>query len=71
MDLVKLLLNFNALSDYRGMTGYDGAIELAEEKGHLTVVGLIRQHETNDENGGTKNLPILITAGTRLPRVQL
>lgn len=41
LDLVKLLLNANALSEFRGDTGYDGAIELAE---NTAVAELIRQH---------------------------
>lgn len=55
MDMVKLLLNANALSQHRGETGYDGAIEIAQLNGHLAVAGLIREHATNDERLGIKN----------------
>lgn len=44
LDMVKLLLNMNALSQYRGSTGYDGAIRLAERGGHVAVADLIRKH---------------------------
>lgn len=44
IDMVKLLLNCNALSHYRGKTGYDGAINEARKKGHLAVADLIHQH---------------------------
>lgn len=44
LDVVKLLLNANALSSERGKTGYDGAIEWAELFGHIVVADLIREH---------------------------
>lgn len=44
LDMVKLLLNANALSFKRGESGYDEAIELAEKNGHIVVADLIRQH---------------------------
>lgn len=44
LDTVKLLLNNNALSGRPGLTGYDGAIQAAEEQGHLAVAELIREH---------------------------
>ncbi|KAK7737961.1 hypothetical protein SLS53_006339 [Cytospora paraplurivora] len=44
LDMVKLFLNRNALSHTRGDTGYDGAIEIAEEDDHFAVAELIRRH---------------------------
>ncbi|KAI0401767.1 hypothetical protein F4802DRAFT_618459 [Xylaria palmicola] len=44
LDMVKLLLNLAAHSYRRGTTGYAGAIDLAEESGHLAVAELIRDH---------------------------
>lgn len=44
LDMVKLLLNHNALSSYPGDTGYDGAIQTAEERKFLAIADLIREH---------------------------
>jgi ankyrin repeat protein len=49
LDMVKLLLSYNALSYDRGENGYDGAIFIAEEGGHLAVADLIRQHALQDQ----------------------
>lgn len=49
LDMVKLLLSCNALSHRRGEDGYDGAIFLAEQKGHLAVADLIREHAKSDQ----------------------
>ncbi|KAK7700984.1 hypothetical protein SLS64_010578 [Diaporthe eres] len=48
IDVVKLLLNNDALSSCPGDTGYDGAIQNAEEEGFLAVADLIREHATDD-----------------------
>lgn len=53
IDMVKLLLNCNALSHYRGKTGYDGAIQEAKGKGHLAVADLICQHADIVERSDT------------------
>lgn len=53
IDMVKLLLNCNALSHYRGKTGYDGAIDEARDKGHLAVADLIHQHAEDTIRSGT------------------
>lgn len=55
IDMVKLLLGADALSCRRGGTGYDGAIQLAEEQGHLAVADLIRQHAESDKRYGNRN----------------
>lgn len=55
IEMVKLLLNCNALSDTRGETGYDGAINLAIEEGHLAVADLVRQHTKDAERSDTKS----------------
>ncbi|KAJ0109947.1 hypothetical protein J7T55_014749 [Diaporthe amygdali] len=55
IDMVKLLLSYNALSYRRGETGYDGAILLAEEEGHLAVADLIRQHTKDADRSDTRN----------------
>lgn len=55
MDMVKLLLNANALSGDRGDTGYDGAIRLAEIYEHLAIADMIRQHMLDDEERGISN----------------
>lgn len=49
LDMVKLLLSCNALSHRRGEDGYDGAIFLAEQNGHLAVADLIREHAKDDQ----------------------
>lgn len=49
LDMVKLLLSCNALSHRRGEDGYDGAIFLAEQEGHLAVADLIREHAKDDQ----------------------
>ncbi|KAI3391277.1 hypothetical protein diail_7636 [Diaporthe ilicicola] len=59
MDMVKLLLNYNALSHYRGETGYDGAILAAEEDGHLAVADLIRQHAEDAHRWDNQNPQLL------------
>lgn len=56
LDMAKLLLNANALSQFRGVTGYDGAIRLAEINSHSAVVDLIRQHAAeNQSDEGLRN----------------
>ncbi|KAL1869151.1 hypothetical protein Daus18300_005688 [Diaporthe australafricana] len=55
IDMVKLLLNCNALSHRRGETGYDGAIYEAEEQGHLAIADLIRQHARDAVMSDTEN----------------
>lgn len=42
LDIAKLLLDANALSENRGATGYDGAISIAESQGHHALASLIR-----------------------------
>lgn len=44
LDMVMFLLSASSLSQYRGSTGYDGAIECAEKHGHFAVADLIRKH---------------------------
>lgn len=44
LDIVKLLLDSNALSGHRGMTGYDGAFNIAQRWRHHAVASLIRDH---------------------------
>lgn len=53
IDMVKLLLNCNALSHCRGKTGYDGAIDEARDRGHLAVADLIHQHAEDAVRSGT------------------
>lgn len=55
IDMVKLLLSCNALSHRWGETGYDGAIHLAEERGHLAVAEVIRQHAEDADRSDTRN----------------
>jgi ankyrin repeat protein len=55
LDMVKLLLSCNALSHRRGENGYDGAIFLAEKRGHLAVADLIREHAKNDQRLHLRN----------------
>lgn len=47
LDIAKLLLDGNALSENRGTTGYDGAIKHAEKAGHHAVASLIRGYHRN------------------------
>lgn len=54
IDVVKLLLNNDALSSCPGNTGYDGAIQAAEEEGWLAVADLIRQHAAAILRSNTK-----------------
>lgn len=49
IDMVKLLLNANALSHHRGRTGYDSAIHNANSMGHSAVAELIRQHTRDNK----------------------
>lgn len=60
LDMVKFLLNANALSCFRGATGYDGVIHHAEERGHLAVADLIREYAAKVEAGTVFN-PELLT----------
>ncbi|ROV93124.1 hypothetical protein VSDG_07345 [Cytospora chrysosperma] len=60
LDMVKLLLNADALSHTRGSTGYDGAIEAAEEDSHFAVADLIRQHAAEAESNGRLTNPYLL-----------
>lgn len=55
IDMVKLLLNCNALSHFRGRTGYDGAIQKAKRRGHLAVADLINQHAEDAKRGDFKS----------------
>lgn len=48
LDIAKLLLDADALSENRGTTGYDGAIRIAESSGHHALAGLIRGYHRND-----------------------
>lgn len=59
LDIAKLLLDANALSENRGTTGYDGAINLAESHGHHALAGLIRGYHRNSME------PSLYTPDTR------
>lgn len=47
LDIAKLLLNANAASFLRGITGYDGAINLAKHHGNGAVASLICEHLGN------------------------
>lgn len=49
LDMVHFLLNWNAVSHHRGDTGYDGAIQVAEMRGHHMVAELIRQHAVDND----------------------
>lgn len=55
LDMVKFLLNANALSGDRGVSGYDGAIFRAESWGQLAVAGLIREHAAKVATGTVFN----------------
>ncbi|KAG6368379.1 hypothetical protein INS49_002585 [Diaporthe citri] len=59
LDMVKFLLNANALSSFRGTTGYDGAIKLAKRQGHSVIADLIREHATNNMSLGLINPELL------------
>lgn len=48
LDMVKFLLNANALSYCRGTTGYDGAIQIAERNDDSAIAELIRDHVANN-----------------------
>lgn len=61
LDMVKFLLNANALSSVRGATGYDGAIDMAEKCGHLAIGDLIREHAAKIEAGTVFNPELLST----------
>lgn len=58
LDVVKLLLNNDAVSGYPGNSGYDGAIEVAEDKGWLAVADLIRQHATANLRSDTTRISL-------------
>lgn len=51
LDMVKFLLNANALSAHRGASGYDGAVLKAVKDGHFAVADLIREHAAKIEAG--------------------
>ena len=51
LDMVKFLLNSNALSSTPGANGYVGAISIAERSGYLAVADLIRQRAAEVEAG--------------------
>lgn len=55
LDMVKFLLNANALSSCRGTTGYDGAIEIAEHEENFVIAELIRDHVANNMAQGLIN----------------
>lgn len=67
LDMVKFLLNANALSSFRGATGYDGAIKLAEcrlyqireNRGYFAIADLIRKHAANNMALGLMNPELL------------
>jgi ankyrin repeat protein len=42
LDMVQVLLNAGAKSEVAGQSGYDRAVELAEEQGHWAVVDLLK-----------------------------
>lgn len=44
LDMVQLLLNANAKGEGEGKSGYDTAVELAEENGHFAVAELLKSH---------------------------
>lgn len=44
LDVVKLLLDSGARSLVGGLTGYDGAIDLAKHRGHFATADLIKTH---------------------------
>lgn len=53
IDMVKLLLSYNALSHQRGETGYEGAIQWARRHENFAVADLIIQHADNARRSGT------------------
>lgn len=59
LDMVKFLLNANALSAVCGATGYDGAIRRAEFRGNPAVADLIREHAAKVEAGTVFNPELL------------
>lgn len=60
LDTVKFLLNANALSDHRGETGYDGAIEQAEAFHSLAgIADFIREHAAKVKAGTLFNPELL------------
>lgn len=61
IDMVKFLLNANALSSVRGATGYDGAIDMAENCGNPAIGDLIREHAAKVEAGVVFNPELLRT----------
>lgn len=54
IDMVKLLLSYNALSHDRGETGYDGAIQCAREYEYFAIEYLIIQHAEDARRSGTR-----------------
>lgn len=48
LDMVQLLLNAGARSEEEGGSGYDRAIELAEENGHYAIVELLKNFSGSD-----------------------
>ncbi|KAI1457963.1 ankyrin [Annulohypoxylon moriforme] len=48
IDMVQFFLNLGALSSFRGVTGYDGAIKKAKRAKHYAVADLIERHAEND-----------------------
>lgn len=61
IDMVKFLLNANALSSVRGATGYDGAIDMAGKKGYSAIEDLIREHAAKVDAGTVFNPELLST----------
>lgn len=59
LDMVKFLLNANALSSFRGTTGYDGGIEVAESQKNSVIADLIRKHAANNMALGLINPELL------------
>jgi ankyrin repeat protein len=59
LDVVKFLLNANALSGRRGATGYVGTISTAETIGYLAVADLLREHAAKVEAGTVFNPELL------------
>lgn len=70
MDVVKFLLNANALSSVRGATGYDGAIGMAEKYGNPAIEDLIREHAEKVEAGTVFNPELLRTQEESRVRTQ-
>lgn len=59
LDMVKFLLNANALSSVRGATGYDGAIRGAERYCNPAIANLIREHAAKVQAGTVFNPELL------------